>query len=64
MLGCFRRHHPEVKETAVPAQLYVATTNAANRAKNQKKPTPRRQVDYGLHVRTVAPAPMSSPACS
>lgn len=55
ILGWFRRHHPDVKETTVAAHIYAATSNAANRAKNHpylgRRPALLRRVDHGLYVR-------------
>lgn len=55
ILGWFRRHHPEVKETTVAAHIYAARSNAANRAKNHpylgRRPALVRRVDHGLYVR-------------
>jgi hypothetical protein len=55
ILGWFRRHHPDVKETTVAAHIYAATSNAANRAKNHpylgRRPALVRRVDHGLYVR-------------
>jgi hypothetical protein len=34
VIGWFRRHHPDVKETTVAAHIYAATANAVNRAEN------------------------------
>jgi hypothetical protein len=55
ILGWFRRHHPDVKETTVAAHIYAATSNAANRAKNHpylgRRPALLRRVEHGLYVR-------------
>jgi len=47
MVGWFRRHYPDVKETIVAAHIYAATANAVNRAENHP-------VDHGLYVRAAA----------
>ena len=31
VMGWFRRHYPDVKETTVAAHVYAATANAVNR---------------------------------
>jgi hypothetical protein len=55
ILGWFRRHYPDVKETTVAAHIYAATSNAANRAKNHpylgRRPALLRRIDHGLYVR-------------
>ncbi|HEX6524777.1 MAG TPA: hypothetical protein VF070_32945, partial [Streptosporangiaceae bacterium] len=34
IVGWFRRHYPEVKESTLAAHVQAATANAANRAQN------------------------------
>lgn len=34
VVGWFRRHHPDVKETTVATDIYAATANAVSRAEN------------------------------
>ena len=75
VVGWFRRHYPDVKETTLAAHIYAATANAVNRAENHpylgRRPPLLRRVDHGLYVRaagsgaghlsgTVA-APVASP---
>ncbi len=54
IIGWFRRHHPDVKESTLAAHIQAATANAANRAQNNplgaRAPLLRR-VDQGLYVR-------------
>jgi len=55
IIGWFRRHYPEVKESTVSAHIQAATANAANRAKNHpymgRRAALLRRIDYGLYVR-------------
>jgi hypothetical protein len=55
IIGWFRRHYPEVKETTVAAHIYAATANAVNRAENHpylgRRPPLLRRIDHGLYVR-------------
>jgi hypothetical protein len=55
IVGWFRRHYPEVKETTVAAHIYAATANAVNRVENHpylgKRPPLLQRVDHGLYVR-------------
>jgi hypothetical protein len=54
VVGWFRRHHPDVKETTLAAHIYAATANAVNRAENHpylgRRPPLLRRVDHGLYV--------------
>ena len=56
IVGWFRRHHPEVKESTLGAHIQAATANAANRAQNNalgaRAPLLSR-IDRGLYVRAV-----------
>ena len=58
IIGWFRRHHPDVKESTLAAHIQAATANAANRAQNNplgaRAPLLRR-VDQGLYVRAGQP---------
>ena len=55
VIGWFRRHHPDIKETTVAAHIYAATVNAVNRAENHpylgRRPALLQRVDHGLYVR-------------
>ena len=55
VMGWFRRHYPEVKETTVAAHIYAATANAVNRVENHpylgRRPPLLRRIDHGLYVR-------------
>lgn len=55
VIGWFRRHHPDVKETTVAAHIYAATANAVNRTENHpylgRRPVLLQRVDHGLYVR-------------
>jgi hypothetical protein len=55
IVGWFRRHHPDVKESTLAAHVQAATANAPNRAQNHpylgnRAPLLRR-IDHGLYVR-------------
>lgn len=54
IVGWFRRHHPEVKESTLGAHIQAATDNATNRARNNalgSRPPLLRRIDHGLYVR-------------
>lgn len=55
VVGWFRRHYPDVKETTLAAHIYAATANATNRAENHPYLSRRdpllRRIDQGLYVR-------------
>jgi hypothetical protein len=54
ILGWFRRHHPDVKESTLAAHVQAATANATNRAQNNPlgtRPPLLRRVGHGLYVR-------------
>jgi hypothetical protein len=54
IIGWFRRHHPEVKESTLAAHIQAATANATNRAQNNPlgtRPPLLRRIDHGLYVR-------------
>jgi hypothetical protein len=55
IVGWFRRHYPEVKESTLAAHVQAATANAANRAQNHPYLGSRapllRRIDHGLYVR-------------
>jgi hypothetical protein len=55
VVGWFRRHYPEVKESTLAAHIQAATANAGNRARNHPHLAGRapllRRIDYGLYVR-------------
>jgi hypothetical protein len=55
IIGWFRRHHPEVKESTLAAHIQAATANATNRAQNHplggRRPALLRRLDHGLYVR-------------
>jgi hypothetical protein len=60
IVGWFRRHYPDVKESTLAAHVQAATANAANRAQNHpylgnRAPLLRR-IDHGLYVRAAARA--------
>ena len=64
IIGWFRRHHPEVKETTLAAHIQAATANATNRERNNAlggRPPLLRRVDHGLYVRATAPEPEPVP---
>lgn len=55
IVGWFRRHYPEVKESTLAAHIQAATANATNRERNlpglgRRAPLLRR-IDHGLYVR-------------
>lgn len=59
IIGWFRRHYPQVKESTLAAHIQAATSNATNRAQNhpyhgQQSPLLRR-IDHGLYVRAGQP---------
>jgi hypothetical protein len=58
MVGWFRRHYPDVKETTLAAHIYAATANATNRAENHpylgRRDPLLRRIDHGLYVRARA----------
>jgi hypothetical protein len=68
VIGWFRRHHPDVKETTVAAHIYAATANAVNRAENHpylgRRPPLLLRVDHGLYVRAPGPAAGHDPRWS
>ena len=49
VIGWFRRHYPDVKETTVAAHIYAATASATNRVENHpylgKRPPLLRRID-------------------
>ncbi len=55
IVGWFRRHYPEVRESTLGAHIQAATGNAANRARNHPGLAGRAplllRVDHGLYVR-------------
>src|SRR5579859_2850700 len=54
IIGWFRRHHPEIKESTLAAHIQAATANATNRAQNNPlgtRPPLLRRIDHGLYVR-------------
>jgi hypothetical protein len=54
VLGWFRRHYPDVKETTLGAHIQAATANALNRAENNalgRRDPLLRRIDHGLYVR-------------
>jgi hypothetical protein len=55
IVGWFRRHYPDVKESTLAAHVQAATANAANRAQNHPYLGSRapllRRIDHGLYVR-------------
>ena len=67
VVGWFRRHHPEVKETTLAAHIYAATANASNRVQNHpylgRRAPLLRRIDHGLYVRAPS-ANTGSPAGS
>jgi hypothetical protein len=58
IIGWFRRHYPDVKESTLAAHIQAATANVANRVQNNplgaRAPLLRR-VDRGLYVRARQP---------
>ena len=68
VVGWFRRHYPEVKETTLAAHIQAATANAGNRARNHPYLSARapllRRIDHGLYVRAIqaGPVPEDLPA--
>lgn len=49
IVGWFRRHHPEVKESTLAAHIQAATENATNRAQNNSlgtRPPLLRRIDH------------------
>lgn len=62
IIGWFRRHHPEVKESTLAAHIQAATANATNRAQNNAlgmRPPLLRRIDHGLYVRAEQQRPIS-----
>jgi hypothetical protein len=61
IIGWFRRHYPQVKESTLAAHIQAATANAENRARNHPHLAGRapllRRIDYGLYVRARPPDP-------
>ena len=58
IIGWFRRHHPDVKESTLGAHIQAATANAANRAQNNPlgaRLALLRRVDQGVYVRAGQP---------
>ena len=53
IIGWFRRHHPDVKESTLAAHIQAATANAANRAQNNPL----------VHAPPVVAARRSRPVC-
>jgi hypothetical protein len=55
IVGWFRRHYPDVKESTLTAHVQAATANAPNRAENHPYHGSRapllRRIDHGLYVR-------------
>ncbi len=55
IVGWFRRHYPDVKESTLTAHVQAATANAPNRAQNHPYHGSRapllRRIDHGLYVR-------------
>lgn len=55
IVGWFRRHYPNVKESTLAAHVQAATANAPNRAQNHPYYGSRapllRRIDHGLYVR-------------
>jgi hypothetical protein len=54
IIGWFRRHYPDVKESTLGAHIQAATANATNRAQNNAlgtRPPLLRRIDHGLYVR-------------
>jgi hypothetical protein len=66
IVGWFRRHYPDVKETTLGAHIQAASANALNRAENnplgRREPLLRR-IDHGLYVRAIASG-LREPAAS
>ena len=60
IVGWFRRHYPDVKESTLTAHVQAATANAPNRAQNHPYHGSRapllRRIDHGLYVRAAARA--------
>ena len=58
IVGWFRRHYPDVKESTLTAHVQAATANAPNRAQNHPYHGSRapllRRIDHGLYVRAAA----------
>jgi hypothetical protein len=55
IVGWFRRHYPDIKESTLTAHVQAATANAPNRAQNHPYHGSRapllRRIDHGLYVR-------------
>jgi hypothetical protein len=54
IVGWFRRHHPDVKESTLAAHIQAATSNATNRAVNNqlgKRPPLVMRIDRGRYIR-------------
>jgi hypothetical protein len=68
IVGWFRRHHPEVKESTLAAHIYAATSNAVNRAENHpylgRRPGLVHRVDHGLYVRAASSQSLEGPNSS
>jgi Family of unknown function (DUF6884)/GIY-YIG catalytic domain len=65
IVGWFRRHYPDVKESTLAAHIQAATANSANRAQNHpwlgaRAPLLQR-VDHGLYVRAPRVPTISRP---
>lgn len=64
IVGWFRRHYPDVKESTLTAHVQAATANAANRAQNHPYLGSRapllRRIDHGLYVRAARPSEAAS----
>jgi hypothetical protein len=64
IIGWFRRHYPQVKESTVAAHIQAATANAANRDRNHPYLAARapllRRIDHGLYLRAIPPGPAAA----
>lgn len=68
VVGWFRQHYPDVKETTLAAHIQAATANAGNRVQNHpylgRRAPLLRRIDHGLYVRAqpVASKPAAAAA--
>ncbi|CNF00674.1 Uncharacterised protein [Mycobacterium tuberculosis] len=68
IIGWFRRHYPQVKESTLAAHIQAATANADNRDRNHPYLARRapllQRIDHGLYQRATPPGavPAATPA--
>ena len=58
IIGWFRQHYPDVKQTTVAAHIYAATANAVNRVENHpylgRRPPLLQRIGHGLYIRAAS----------